>query len=93
MDRAGDRSGVATALGAESVKESASLDAVIEVGAWDVPQVGMPGDDAQCRCRASAATSGAVAPLGAHVSVHTQGRRQVASKFVVLAIAWREKHS
>jgi hypothetical protein len=54
MDRAGDRSGIATDLGAEPVQESASLDAVIEVGAGDVPQVSMPGDDAQRRGGASA---------------------------------------
>ena len=53
MDRAGDRCGVATDLGAEPVQEGASPDAVIEVGAGDVPQVGVPGDDAQRRGGAS----------------------------------------
>ena len=54
MDRAGDRSGVAIDLGAEAVKNGASPDAVVEVGAGDVPQVGMPGNDAQRRGGASA---------------------------------------
>lgn len=49
MDRAGDRGWVTADLGAVPVKESASLHAVIDVTAGNVPTVSMLGDDAERR--------------------------------------------
>jgi len=51
MDRAGDRCRVSADISTELVQQSASPNAVVDVAAGDVPQVGMLGDDAQrCRC-------------------------------------------
>jgi hypothetical protein len=54
VDRAGDRGGVAADLGAVAVEECAAVDGVLDVAAGDVPQVGVLGDHAQGRGRASA---------------------------------------
>src|SRR5258708_22472104 len=54
VDRAGDRGGVASDLGAVLVEQCAAADSVVDVAAWDVPQVGVLGDHAQERGGASA---------------------------------------
>ena len=52
-DGPGDRGGVTADLGAEAVKECGAADAVADVAAGEVPQVGMLGDHAQRRGGAS----------------------------------------
>jgi hypothetical protein len=47
VDRARDRGGVATDLGAVAVQQCAPADDVVDVAAGDVPQVGVLGDHAQ----------------------------------------------
>ena len=54
MDRAGDRGGVATDLGAVAVQQGAAADDVVDVSAGDVPHVGVLGNHAQRRRGASA---------------------------------------
>src|SRR5258707_15683508 len=54
VDRAGDRGGVASDLGAVLVQQGAAADSGVGVAAWDVSQSGGVGDHAQERGGASA---------------------------------------
>jgi hypothetical protein len=47
VDRAGDRGGVATDLGAVAVQQCAAADDVVGVAAGDIPQIGVLGDHAE----------------------------------------------
>jgi hypothetical protein len=82
LDRAGDRGWVPTDLGAEPVQARASPDAVVDVAAGDVPQVGMLGDHAQGRGGASADHDRRVRPLDGFGVAERAGKRVVAAELL-----------